>query len=219
MKPPDSPPQAFVTGCLQWCVAAGRAHLEAASVRVLAAGLCNDPGLNARISETPGEPVAFVCPSPSDRHLAGLEQLLRQQPSTPVAAFATEPNAAVGRKVRDLGAHGYSHFDAAAEETVALFARLAVGGTWFEAFDPVAAPQRQGGGEPGDLANRLNRLTRRERQVMALLGQGYANREIAEALGLREGTIRIYVHRVIRQLGMRNRVDVALCASRMRKTA
>jgi DNA-binding NarL/FixJ family response regulator len=54
---------------------------------------------------------------------------------------------------------------------------------------------------------------------MDLLGQGYANRDIAEALGLREGTIRIYVHRVIRQLGMRNRVDVALCASRMRKPA
>ncbi len=50
---------------------------------------------------------------------------------------------------------------------------------------------------------------------MELLGQGYANREIAQQLGLREGTIRIYVHRVIRQLGLRNRVDVALCASRL----
>jgi DNA-binding NarL/FixJ family response regulator len=50
---------------------------------------------------------------------------------------------------------------------------------------------------------------------MELLGQGYSNREIAQTLGLREGTIRIYVHRVIQQLGLRNRVDVALCASRL----
>lgn len=184
-------------------------------MRVLGAGLCEDPGFNARISETPGEPIAFVCPSTSERHLAGLERLLRRQPGRPVAAFATEPDAAVGRKVRDLGAHGYSHFDAPAQEIAALFDRLTQGGTWFDALDAAGPQPRHAGGEPADLANRLNRLTRRERQVMQLLGQGYANREIAETLGLREGTIRIYVHRVIRQLGLRNRVDVALCASRL----
>jgi DNA-binding NarL/FixJ family response regulator len=188
--------------------------LDQAGVHVLGAAPSDDAGLYARISETPGEPVAFVCPVPSARHLSGLEGLLQRHPTTPVAAFAIEANPTLGRKVREMGARGYSHFDAGPQETLSLIHRLAAGETWFDALDPADQTQSAKPPQAPDMESRLSRLTRRERQVMDLLGQGYANREIAEALGLREGTIRIYVHRVIRQLGLRNRVDVALCASR-----
>jgi len=69
---------------------------------------------------------------------------------------------------------------------------------------------------PEDLEARIAKLTQRERQVMDMLGHGCANDDIAENLNLRESTVRIYVHRVIQHLGLRNRVDVALCANSLR---
>jgi len=56
------------------------------------------------------------------------------------------------------------------------------------------------------------RLTPRERQVLAWLGQGASNAEIAQALHLTPGSARIYVKRVLAKLGVRDRTKAALQA-------
>jgi DNA-binding NarL/FixJ family response regulator len=50
-------------------------------------------------------------------------------------------------------------------------------------------------------------LTDREREVAALLVQGLRNREIAQRLYLSPETIKDYVHKILRKLGARNRVE------------
>ena len=55
-------------------------------------------------------------------------------------------------------------------------------------------------------------LTSREREVVALVAAGLSNAEIAERLGLVSGTISTYLSRILRQLGLRNRVQVAVWA-------
>jgi DNA-binding CsgD family transcriptional regulator len=55
-------------------------------------------------------------------------------------------------------------------------------------------------------------LTRREREVAALLGRGLTNRQIAAELVLTEGTANIYVKRVLRRLGLHSRAQVAAWA-------
>jgi predicted ATPase/DNA-binding CsgD family transcriptional regulator len=52
-------------------------------------------------------------------------------------------------------------------------------------------------------------LTRRERDVAALLGRGLTNRQIAEALVITEGTAANYVQRVLHRLDLRTRSQVA----------
>ena len=59
---------------------------------------------------------------------------------------------------------------------------------------------------------RSHDLTRREREVVALLARGLTNRQIAEALVLTEGTAENYVQRVLGKLGFNNRVQVAAWA-------
>jgi len=56
------------------------------------------------------------------------------------------------------------------------------------------------------------RLTPRERQVLAWLGQGASNAEIAQALHLTAGSARIYVKRVLAKLGVGDRTKAALQA-------
>lgn len=55
-------------------------------------------------------------------------------------------------------------------------------------------------------------LTLRQREVLALIGKGLYNREIAAALSIAEATVKIHVSAVIRMLGVRNRTEAALLA-------
>lgn len=59
-------------------------------------------------------------------------------------------------------------------------------------------------------ADDLDKLTPRERQVLALVAEGYQNKHIADKLELSEHTVKLHLHHVISKLGARNRTDAAL---------
>lgn len=56
----------------------------------------------------------------------------------------------------------------------------------------------------------LDRLTRRERQVLAELASGEGNPQIASALGISERTVRAHVASLMRKLGQPDRTRLAL---------
>lgn len=60
----------------------------------------------------------------------------------------------------------------------------------------------------------LAKLTPRQREIFQLLGQGMSNQEIADALSLREGTVRLHIHKLLRALDLRSRTQAALLAQR-----
>ncbi len=59
-----------------------------------------------------------------------------------------------------------------------------------------------------------NFLTERERHVLALVGEGLTNSEIAETLSLSEGTVKNYISNILTTLGFRDRIQAALFAAR-----
>jgi DNA-binding NarL/FixJ family response regulator len=63
-------------------------------------------------------------------------------------------------------------------------------------------------GEPGPA------LTPREREVLALLARGLANKRIAFELGLSEKTVKAHVGRIFDKLGVTDRTQAALAAVR-----
>jgi DNA-binding NarL/FixJ family response regulator len=60
----------------------------------------------------------------------------------------------------------------------------------------------------------LQELTAREREILALIGNGYTNRAIGEKIFLSEQTIKHYVTNILQKLQVRSRVEAALLASR-----
>jgi two-component system nitrate/nitrite response regulator NarP len=64
----------------------------------------------------------------------------------------------------------------------------------------------------GGKADPLGPLAPRERQIAAEVGRGLRNREIADALAMSEGTVKVYLHTIYQKLGIKNRTELALIA-------
>jgi len=62
-------------------------------------------------------------------------------------------------------------------------------------------------------------LTTRERQLVELVQQAKTNKQIAFELSLSEGTIKEYLNRLFRKLGVGSRTELAIWAFRQRQAA
>lgn len=58
----------------------------------------------------------------------------------------------------------------------------------------------------------LEALSARERAVASLAQRGLRNKEIADELGLTEGTVKVHLHKVFEKLGVRGRTELILLA-------
>ncbi|GAA0587578.1 response regulator [Actinomadura livida] len=112
------------------------------------------------------------------------------------------------------GASGYLLKDVTLDQVVTAIRTLAEGGTLvqpglterlLQAMRRMPDPD-----DPRDLPPQP--LTGRERDVLRLLAAGYANREIADALHLAEGTVKNHVSSVLAKLGVRDRTRAVLKA-------
>lgn len=57
-------------------------------------------------------------------------------------------------------------------------------------------------------------LTKTELQIVSLIGQGWANKEVASKLGLSEGTVRNYISSILLKTELRDRTQIAIYAVR-----
>ncbi len=65
-----------------------------------------------------------------------------------------------------------------------------------------------------EVGQRWERLTERERQVLALMAEGKTDKEIAQELQIKTKTVGNHVSRILRKLGVTSRTEAALWAVR-----
>jgi DNA-binding NarL/FixJ family response regulator len=136
------------------------------------------------------------------------------QPATRVLLAEDALSAPTGRA--DPGPAGRTRAVSGHELAEAI--RQVVAGGWVTmapaapaatAPTPPARPERD-----DSLELLLRNLSERERQVLALLGRGYANRRIAEICNLSLNTVRTHVQNVLVKLGVHSKLEAAAIAVR-----
>jgi DNA-binding NarL/FixJ family response regulator len=106
----------------------------------------------------------------------------------------------------EAGAVGYILKDAAPTEVIAAVRAAAAGGS---PLDPqVARVVLDAGRSP----RRGAELSPREREVLLLVAQGLANKQIARRLGIAERTVKAHLTRVFQVIGVADRTGAALWA-------
>jgi DNA-binding NarL/FixJ family response regulator len=107
------------------------------------------------------------------------------------------------------GASGYLLKDAEPEEVAAAVRAAAAGEVHLDSAVAGQLTRRLAGPRIG-----LAALTAREREILALVAQGYANREIADELVISERTARTHVSNMLSKLQLSSRTQAALLAIR-----
>ena len=110
------------------------------------------------------------------------------------------------------GARGYMLKDASRSELIAAMKSVASGATAFPSRLLVRALDQEPP-SPDAGANRLARLTAREREVLRHVARGLTNKAIARELGLSPGTVKVHVERLLAKLGVTDRTQAAVMAT------
>lgn len=111
------------------------------------------------------------------------------------------------------GARGFLLKDVAADDLAQAVRTVARGGTlWRPAVTERVLSGLAGKPTPFESLTLPDRLTEREREVLRLMAGGFSNREIAEALGTAEGTVKNHASSVLSKLGVRDRTRAVLRA-------
>ena len=118
----------------------------------------------------------------------------------------------------DAGAVGYLLKDAEPAELLAGIRAAADGGSPLAprvAVTLVAERRHSGAPEPvGDRERDREPISDREREVLALVGAGVANKQIAFRLGISPKTVKSHLSHIFRQIGVNDRLQAALWARR-----
>jgi len=110
------------------------------------------------------------------------------------------------------GASGFLMKDASFEEFVATIRAVAGGAEVLpQALTSSLFSQITANSSRGSRARMVEsvRLTERERQVIALLGEGLSNKEIAARMHIAVHTVKSHVHNVLEKLALHSRLEVA----------
>jgi len=75
-----------------------------------------------------------------------------------------------------------------------------------------ASPQDQMSGGSGKAGRERSPLSAREREIVALVAQGYKNKEMAEKMFISEQTVKNHLHNIFDKLGISDRLELALYA-------
>jgi len=141
----------------------------------------------------------------------------RRFPTVPVVILSALDDADTVSRVMKAGASGYVSKSGSSSELLEALRAVLSGEIYLPPkLRELTNRSETAHGEGKPLAQRFG-LTAAQVRVLELLSEGRSNRQIGELLGLTEGTVKIHVSAIIKAMGVNNRSEAALMASRKRR--
>ena len=172
----------------------------------------------ARLSECPEADLAlFDLKMPGMESAASIGAVRECFPTVKAVVVSASSDRRDVLLALEAGAHGYVPKTASAAELVRALGMILDGGIYVPSF---LADVAKSEATPSCVARRESAgsdvsLTRRQRDVLALIVEGRSNKEIALALDLSEGTVKVHVAALLRLLGVSNRSGAAVVGLRI----
>jgi two-component system, NarL family, nitrate/nitrite response regulator NarL len=143
--------------------------------------------------------------------LADLALLVASAPHIPILVTADCDDPERAHAILRSGARGFLPMNLSLKVLVAALERIRAGGTYvpleLTAPAPPTAPEKSS-------RSPWQELTRRQRDVLALISEGKPNKLIGDALTMSESTVKAHVKQIIKRLHVANRTQAALLATR-----
>lgn len=134
--------------------------------------------------------------------LEAISELKQSAPAVRVVVWGAAISDIECFRLLQAGARGILKKTAPPEAIYDCLKRVAQNALWTEDLYHSSNAQPQ--------PTRSRPLTPREGEVAALVAKGMKNREIAEALGIATGTVKIHLMHIFEKTGMRDRFELAL---------
>ncbi len=160
--------------------------------------------------------ILFDLRLPDVSGIEGLATLRKHHPECRVVVFSAEADSPMIVRCLDLGAAGYIPKNLPGE-TVRSALRLVVSGCAYVPPQILAGERlrsEHGAALRSSDPRRLG-LTERQVDVLRLILRGLPNKLICRQLALAEGTVKVHVSAVLRALGVQNRTQAVIAASRI----
>lgn len=143
---------------------------------------------------------------PGKDGFTALDSFATRYPTLPVVILSASSLRSDIQRALDAGAMGYIPKDTTSAIMLGALRLILAGGIYI--------PPNLAQDAPAALDRPRNRsaLTPRQLDVLALLVQGISNKDIATRLGLSEGTVKMHVTSIFRELGVSNRTQATLAA-------
>lgn len=135
-----------------------------------------------------------------------LASVRAQGRGTVAVVWGVSMNESEALRIMQAGAQGVMRKTADSSSILDCLRTVSGGATWME--DTLL-------NEPEKAArNSRSNLTPRERQVVELVEQGLKNKDIANQMGIRPGTVKIHLKHIFEKTGIRGRYGLALSGLR-----
>jgi DNA-binding NarL/FixJ family response regulator len=129
------------------------------------------------------------------------------RPETKLIFLTREDSDAARFAAIEAGASGFIHKSRAASEVVEAIRTVAGGGTLFTPRTISALINKR-----REVETQLERLTAREKEVLRLMAEGTASREIASKLGISYTTVRTHIRSLGSKLGVHSKLEAIIKA-------
>jgi len=178
------------------------------------------PGANEAIGVLETEDIDMMILDlmlPGTKGQTFLPLVRRRFPTVPVVILSALDDADTVSRVMKAGASGFVSKSGSSTELLEALRAVLSGDIYLPPkLRELTNRSETAQGEGRPLAQRFG-LTAAQARVLEPLTEGRSNRQIGELLGLTEGTVKIHVSAIIKAMGVSNRSEVALMASRRRR--
>ncbi|MDM9381656.1 response regulator transcription factor [Chlorogloeopsis sp. ULAP01] len=172
------------------------------------------------VNQNPFDVVLLDVGLPGIGGIEACKQIKQQNPHLPVLVLTSHSQKTLIKRLIAAGAQGYCLKGVAAEKLVLALRSVAAGASWWDETATKEIRSTFGSDsaqlDSENILNPSNPLTQREQEILSLLVAGKTNREIALALYITPGTVRVHVHAILHKLGVGDRQSAVVVALQKR---